>query len=510
MATFLTRRVIASILVLLAASFVVYILAAYSGDPLADLKTQNVRNKEQLIEARTRQLNLDVPPALRYFIWLSGLLRGFIGQLDLGKTITGQTVIAQLGAAMGSTLQLVTTATIIAIVVGIGIGITTALRQYTAYDYGVTFISFLFFSLPIFWLAVMLKQYLAIGFNDFLQDPVIPPLVVLGIAVVSGIIWVAILGGSWKRRGLTFVIAAAAAAAVLGFLILTDWFQKPSIGPVVLFILGVGVALLITTLSSGLANRRSLYSAATVVVVSVIAYFPLQYVFAYGSLPVAIGVIVGLTVVGVVIGWLWAGPDRWVSARTAGITAFVIALLIVLDRFLQAWPFYLQAGAINGRPIATIGSSTPDLQGSFWIGGLDTFTHLLLPTAALLLASLAGYTRYSRASLLDVMNQDYIRTARAKGLTERTVVMRHAFRNALIPITTIVAFDFGAIIGGAIVTERVFGWSGMGALFNIALQHTDVNPIMGVFLVTGIAAIVFNLIADVVYSALDPRIRVTA
>jgi peptide/nickel transport system permease protein len=108
------------------------------------------------------------------------------------------------------------------------------------------------------------------------------------------------------------------------------------------------------------------------------------------------------------------------------------------------------------------------------------------------------------------MNQDYIRTARAKGLTERTVVMRHAFRNALIPITTIIAFDFGAVIGGAIVTERVFGWSGMGAMFNTALPLVDVNPIMGVFLVTGISAIVFNLVADLVYSALDPRIRVTA
>jgi peptide/nickel transport system permease protein len=109
-----------------------------------------------------------------------------------------------------------------------------------------------------------------------------------------------------------------------------------------------------------------------------------------------------------------------------------------------------------------------------------------------------------------VLNQDYIRTARAKGLTERTVVMRHAFRNALIPITTIIALDLGGLIGGAVITETVFAWSGMGALFVQALRRVDVNPLMGFFLVTAITVIVFNFLADVVYSALDPRIRVTA
>jgi peptide/nickel transport system permease protein len=83
-----------------------------------------------------------------------------------------------------------------------------------------------------------------------------------------------------------------------------------------------------------------------------------------------------------------------------------------------------------------------------------------------MLVSVAGYVRYSRASLLEVLNQDYIRTARAKGLTERTVIMRHAFRNALIPLTTIMAFDFAGILGGAIITEQVFAWRGMGTLFN--------------------------------------------
>jgi peptide/nickel transport system permease protein len=144
-----------------------------------------------------------------------------------------------------------------------------------------------------------------------------------------------------------------------------------------------------------------------------------------------------------------------------------------------------------------------------WLNLLDSLTHMLLPTIALLIISLAAYTRYARSSLLEVMNQDYVRTARAKGLGERTVVMRHAFRNAMIPIATIIALDFGAVIGGAVITERVFAWQAMGALFNEGVGKVDVNLIMGFFLVTGIMAVLFNIIADVLYSALDPRIRVS-
>ena len=106
------------------------------------------------------------------------------------------------------------------------------------------------------------------------------------------------------------------------------------------------------------------------------------------------------------------------------------------------------------------------------------------------------------------MNQDYIRTARAKGLTQRTVVVRHAFRNAMIPITTIIAFDIGAVIGGAVITETVFGWTGMGRLFIAGLGAHDPNPVMAFFIVTGTLAVLFNLIADLVYAALDPRIKV--
>ena len=136
--------------------------------------------------------------------------------------------------------------------------------------------------------------------------------------------------------------------------------------------------------------------------------------------------------------------------------------------------------------------------------------HLVLPTIALTLISFAGYVRYTRGTLLEVLNADYIRTARAKGLTERTVIMRHAFRNTLIPLTTIIVVDFAGIIGGAIITESVFGWVGMGTLFRQAISSFDLNLLMAVFFITASLSVLANLIADLLYSALDPRIRVGA
>jgi peptide/nickel transport system permease protein len=510
--SFISRRLLASLAVLLVASYLVYILAAVSGDPLSDLRQSSLPNKATLIQQRTELLHLDVPPFLRYFIWLGGVLGAFIGKFDLGQTIDGQHVTDQLSSAMGSTLQLVTGALLIGIVIGLTLGIVTALRQYSGFDYSVTFISFLFFSLPVFWIAVMLKQFGAIGFNNFLASPQVSVAATIIISIVSGVVWMAIVGGDWRRRLITFLVAAAAAAAVLVYISVTGWLANPSLGPVVTTGLSVGAAVVITVLSTGWSNKKARFTALSVAGMGLVLYYPLHVLFEQFSIInvfTVILIVIVLAALGGLTGWLWGGVDRWPSVRTGAITGFVVGLIMLLDRFLASWNIYVTQVA-NGRPISTIGASTPDLVGSFWIEGIDTFTHLLLPTTALVLASLAGYSRYSRASLLEVMNQDYIRTARAKGLTERTVVMRHAFRNALIPITTIIALDFGALISGAIVTENVFAWSGMGALFNQALNRVDLNPIMGFFLVTAIAAIAFNFFADVIYSALDPRIRVSA
>ena len=141
---------------------------------------------------------------------------------------------------------------------------------------------------------------------------------------------------------------------------------------------------------------------------------------------------------------------------------------------------------------------------------LDRFTHLLLPTIALVLISFASYTRYQRGSMLEVLNQDYIRTARAKGLSERVVVVRHALRNALMPLASIVPVDIITLIGGAVITETIFGWAGMGQLFIDSLQNCEVDPVMAYVMITGALAMVANLVADLLYAVLDPRIRVNA
>ncbi len=507
MAAFVIRRLIASVFVLLAATFLMYNLVAFSGDPLEDLRASNAPNKEQLIEARIRLLKLDVIPPLRYFLWLGGILQG-----DFGVTVQGRSVNALLEQALGSTLQLVTIATIVAIILGLVVGITTALRQYSGYDYTVTFISFLFFSLPIFWVAVLLKQFVAIGFNDFLQrDPQLPAALIVVIALISGLLWASIIPGDRRRKVLTFAVAAGAAASMLVIMNLIDWFTYPGLSIVGVAIIALGSAIGFTALITGLKNRRALYAALVVAGVGLALYFPFQYGISFFITEwwMLFALAVATVLVSVGIGWFMGGVDKGPVMRVAAFVGFFTAGAIALDRFMMVWDDYSSSGRIRGRPIATIGASTPNLEGSLWVQGVDIYTHLLLPTIALILISFATYTRYSRASLLEVMNQDYIRTARAKGLAERTVIVRHAFRNALIPIATIVAFDIGGIVGGAVITETVFGWTGMGQLFQNGLNTTDPNPVMAFFLVVGGLAILFNLIADLVYASLDPRIRVS-
>ena len=138
---------------------------------------------------------------------------------------------------------------------------------------------------------------------------------------------------------------------------------------------------------------------------------------------------------------------------------------------------------------------------------LDRAQHLALPVLVLMVANLAIYSRFMRASMLEVINSDYVRTARAKGLAEKRVTMKHAFRNALIPLVTLVAINFGALLGGAVVTETVFALDGMGLYFITKLNAGDPYPVMAFLMVTAVFVVVFNLLADLAYGWLDPRVR---
>jgi peptide/nickel transport system permease protein len=137
----------------------------------------------------------------------------------------------------------------------------------------------------------------------------------------------------------------------------------------------------------------------------------------------------------------------------------------------------------------------------------DRLKHLILPVATIALVQMGSHVRYLRASMLETIGQDYMRTARAKGLAERVVVLRHALKNAAIPLVTVVALDIPELFVGALVTEQIFGWPGMGRLFWDAATRSDYPVLQGILAVSSTLIVVANLLADATYAYLDPRIR---
>ena len=138
---------------------------------------------------------------------------------------------------------------------------------------------------------------------------------------------------------------------------------------------------------------------------------------------------------------------------------------------------------------------------------LELLRDITLPAMSLAILFISADSRFGRASMLEPLNQDYIRTARAKGISERSVVWKHALRNALIPLVTLWALNFSALLSGSVVTESIFSWPGLGPAFITGLQASDLDLVLGIVLLTGSIVVVFNLIADVLYGVLDPRIR---
>ena len=323
MLAYTIRRLLIAVPIIIASSILVFLLVAFSGDPLANLKA-NPRTPPEVIKLREHQLNLDKSPPQRYLIWAGNFVKG-----DFGKTVDGREIRPLLWQRMQVTLRMVILAILISIVLAVVAGVVSAVKQYSGWDYVFTFLGFLFLSMPVFWLAALLKEYLAIDLNNF---------------------------------------------------------------------------------------------------------FGKQVIF-------------------------------------------------------------------------TVGAETPNLGGSFLSRLPNILGHLVLPTIALSLITYAAWSRYQRASMLDVLSSDYIRLARAKGLTPFRVMTRHTLRNALIPLVTVVAIDTALVFGGAVVTEQVFAWQGMGSLLLTAATTPDVNTVLAWLIVTSIIVVVFNLIADLLYAVLDPRIR---
>jgi peptide/nickel transport system permease protein len=137
----------------------------------------------------------------------------------------------------------------------------------------------------------------------------------------------------------------------------------------------------------------------------------------------------------------------------------------------------------------------------------ELIRHLVLPVVSLATISIAGYSRYIRSTMLEVINSDYIRTARAKGLSERRVTMLHALKNASLPLVTLIGLDIPFLLGGAVITETIFTWPGMGSMYIEGLNFLDAPLIVAFVLMTAIAVVFFQLLTDIIYSWLDPRIR---
>lgn len=324
MSTYIIRRLLQGLVILLIISFVSYVLTSLAGSPLAQYT--NVRGMSQEDKARiARELGVDQPMPVQYWGWLRKVATG-----DLGYSFTTkEPVIKIIAARLPKTLILMGIAEVVIITISLIVGVLQAVRQYSAFDNIITGVSFVGYSMPIFFIALSLILIFAVGLKDLSRQP----------------------GWGW------------------------------------------------------------------------VPYLP-------------------------------TGTAVWDEKKVG-----------------------------------------------------DWVRNLILPIASLTIIQVAGYTRYVRSAMLEVLSQDYVRTARAKGLLEKAVVVRHALKNAALPFITVVGLDIPFLLGGAIVTEQVFSWAGMGRLFVEFASKSDYPVIMGILMLVATAVVLFSILTDVIYTLFDPRIR---
>lgn len=220
-----------------------------------------------------------------------------------------------------------------------------------------------------------------------------------------------------------------------------------------------------------------------------------------------IGSILG-SVLGVVAGVYSAVRQYKLFDRGFGIFSYIVLSTPV---FLMA--ILLKFGTIQLNQklghtlIYTVGEYSADFSGGNWSLLLNRLQHLILPTVSISLGGIAFYSRYQRNAMLDVLSSDFLRTARAKGLTKRQSLFKHGLRVAILPLTTFFAYSFGLLITGAAFTETIFGWDGMGQWFISSVRSNDVNTTAAVILFSAILVLLSGFIADVTTAALDPRVR---
>jgi peptide/nickel transport system permease protein len=225
---------------------------------------------------------------------------------------------------------------------------------------------------------------------------------------------------------------------------------------------------------------------------------------AIGNTVLLVGTATFLTIViGVWFGVLSA--KRANSLPDASITVISLGLWSMPDFFTGMILIFIAGVWTHALPVS--GIETPGLAAGAWSHILDVVRHLVLPALTLVLVNAAEFSLITRNSLVDALTEDYVLTARAKGLSRRTIVWRHALRNALLPITTATALYVGMILGGAIQVETVFSWPGMGLLIYDSVEQRDYPVLEGCFLLFALAVILTNFLSDIVYQMLDARVR---
>lgn len=212
-----------------------------------------------------------------------------------------------------------------------------------------------------------------------------------------------------------------------------------------------------------------------------------------------IAAIIGITV-GISLGILASrNPGGWLDTAINTTAFYLGAIPPFVSAVVLQLVFAVQLGWLP-----PVGVYPPGQQGFDLVLMLK---HLILPVTVVAIQSVSQYSRYTRASVLDVSNSDFLRTARSKGIPERDVLFKHSVRNALIPVVTLIAIDIGAVLGGLIITENIFNYPGMGVYFITAVNDGDTPKLLPFMVLVVLAVLIFNLLADLAYAILDPRIR---
>jgi peptide/nickel transport system permease protein len=231
-----------------------------------------------------------------------------------------------------------------------------------------------------------------------------------------------------------------------------------------------------------------------------------------------IGVSLRLLLIATIIGgFLGVLAGAWGAIRQYELSDHAVTMLsfviLSVPVFVLAVVLEIAAVGINNAVGSKVfeytGEFTPGLQGGFWVHAVDRLKHLVLPSLTLVLGEIAIFSRYQRSAMLDVLGQDFVRTAQAKGLRRRTALLKHALRTALIPAVTYFTFNFGILIVGATFTEKIFGWHGMGEWLVDSVTRQDTNAVAAVTCFAAIMILLAGLASDIAYAILDPRIRVT-